>query len=132
MVHCNGAQHLKAQASFVDGIRRSGDIQKDGSSLRDNFGYGVTVITAISPEIFIVPYVLANGDAQLLVSKSKDGLPVGRLKISRFVEDVVGGQKHFALLENNTTIANECGFIGDGFPDGFFAAVFHAPRITNY
>ena len=66
MMHGDGAQHLKAQASFVDGVGRSGNIQKDGSSLRDNFGYRVAIITAISPEIFIVPHVFADGDAQLL------------------------------------------------------------------
>ncbi len=128
MVDSDGAQHLKPQASFVDGVRRGGDIQKNGSSLRDDFGDGVAIIAAIGPEILIVPDVFANGDAQLLVSEPIDGLSISRLKIADFIENVVGGQKHFALLENHSAFADERGFIGDGLCQ---LAVFHAAGVTH-
>src|ERR1700693_664212 len=63
MMNGDRAQHLKAQAEFVDGVRRSGNIQKDGSSLRNDFCYRISVIASISSEIFVVPHVFANGDA---------------------------------------------------------------------
>ena len=42
-------------------------------------------------------------------------LGVRGLEVARLVEDVVGGQQHFALLEKNFSVGDERGGIGNGF-----------------
>ena len=117
----------EAQAAFVDGVGRGGDIQKDSSSLRDDFGDGIAIVAAIGPESFVVPDVFTDGDAQLLVAESVDGLLVRGLEVARLIEDIVGGQQHFALLKNDAALGDEGRFVGDGFS----VAVFYAAGVAH-
>ena len=46
--------------------------------------------------------------------KGKMSWRVRGLEVARFVEDIVGGEKHFALLEENFAVGDQGGGIGDG------------------
>jgi hypothetical protein len=127
IVNGDGTQHLEAQAAFVDGVGRSGDIQQNASSLLDNFGDGVAIVAAIGPEIFVVPYVFADGDAQLFLAQAVDVLLFGGLEVTAFVENIVGRQEHFALLEDHAAAVDERGFISNSFP----VAVFDATSVPH-
>src|SRR5208282_2576646 len=70
MVSSNGLKHFQPKSPLVDGVGRSRNIQKHGNSLPDEFSYGIAVIPALGPEVFVVPDVLANRNAQLLFSES--------------------------------------------------------------
>src|SRR4029077_10571696 len=94
LIHRDGAQHLETQRALVNRVRRSRDIQQQGSSLPDQLGHGITVVAAAGPEILVVPGVFANGDSELLAVKPEHGLALRGLKITRFVEDVVRGKQH--------------------------------------
>ena len=51
-----------------------------------------------------------------------------RLEVAGLVEDVVGGQKHFALLEDDAAFADERGFVGNGLP---CPGVVHAAGVAD-
>ena len=78
----DGAQHLKAQISLVDGIGRGGKIQQDAGSLLAEFHHRVTLIQACGPEIRVIPHVLANRDAKVFILEAVDHLLLGRLKVA--------------------------------------------------
>src|SRR5712664_1246445 len=109
-------KHFKSQRTLVNGVGGGCYIQQYGSSLPNNFCYRVAVVTAVSPEVLIVPDIFANRDAQLLAIEAEYRLPFRRLKIARFVEDVINGKQHLALLENHAPAANERRLVGDGLP----------------
>ena len=48
--------------------------------------------------------------------QAEDILLVTGLEIARLVEDVVGGKKHFGLLEDDAAFEDEGSFVGDGLP----------------
>src|ERR1700722_3050863 len=85
------------------------------TSLPDNFCYGVAVVEAVGPEAFVVPTIFADGDAELFGAKGKNQLAARGLKVARFVEDIVRGEEHFALLEKNFAVGDECCGVGYGF-----------------
>ena len=58
-------QHVVAERAFVNCVGRRGEIQKQATSLPDNFRYGVAIVEAVGPEAFVVPAVFADGDAEL-------------------------------------------------------------------
>ena len=97
-------------------IGRSGDVDEDAGALGDQFGDGIAGVHGRGPEGFVVPDVFANGDAELLAVEAVDVLLVAGLEVAGFVEDVVGGEKHFGLLEDDAAIVDEGGFIGNGLP----------------
>ena len=84
-------------------VGRGRDIQKDAGSLLDELGDGVAGMARLGPEIFVVPDIFADGDAELFAAHAVDNLFAG-LEVTRFVEHVVGGQEHFALLEDNAAV----------------------------
>jgi len=109
----DGAKHFDAQGALVDGVGRGGNIQKDAGSLLDELGDGVAGVAGLGPEILVVPDVFADGDAQLFVTEAINVIPFARLEVAGFVEDVVGGQEHLALLEDDAAVLDEGGFVGD-------------------
>src|SRR5580693_5273249 len=127
VIQRNRSQHLKSQGAFVQCIRRSRNIQQHCSSLPENLGDGVSWIQWFRPKVFVVPNVLADGDAQILTMNLEDRLVIRRLEIPRFVEDIIGGQQHLALLEDDASPAKHRGLIGDGLP----CSVLHAPGVTD-
>src|SRR5258705_182446 len=58
----DGAEHFDAQRALINGVRRSGDVEKDASSLLDKFGDGVAGVARLGPEIFVVPNVAADAE----------------------------------------------------------------------
>src|SRR5713101_1260565 len=66
------------------------------------------------PELFVVPNVFADGDAERLVGEGADVLRMGGLKVTALVEDVVSGQEHLALDELDVAVADQRGAVGDG------------------
>ncbi len=114
MLAGESAKHVEPEAALVNRVRGSRDIQKNAGSLPHKLGDGIAFIQALCPEIFVVPGILANGDAELLFVEANDRLRMRGLEITRLVEDVVGGQQHLALLENNAAIGDERGGIGNG------------------
>ena len=112
----DGAKHFDAQGALVDGVGRGGDVEENASSLLDELSDGVAGVARLGPEIFVVPDVFADGDAQLFAAHAIDIILVAGLEVARFVEDVVGRQEHLALLENDAAILDESGFVGNGWP----------------
>ena len=100
----DGAKHFDAQGALVDGVGRSGDVQKDASSLLDEFGDGVAGIARLGPEILVVPHIFADGDPELFAAHAVNVIFFAGLEVTRLVEYVVRGQQHFALLEDNAAI----------------------------
>ena len=54
-------------------------------------------------------------DAELLAIEGHDPLRFGRLEVAGLVENVVGGQQHFLLLEEHAAIGDQHGGIRNGF-----------------
>lgn len=111
-----GTEHAQAEKALVDGEGRSGDVDQDAGSLGDQLSDRITGVHGRGPEGFVIPDVLADGDAELLLVEAVDVLLVAGLEVAGFVEDVVGGKEHFGLLEDDTAIANKGSFIGNGLP----------------
>jgi hypothetical protein len=95
-----------------------------GASLADELGGGIAVVEALDPEIFAVPTVFTDGDAQIFGTELEGMLRVRGLKVARLVENVVGGRadavkrlgsaltltsviawRRYRLLEDSPTIA---------------------------
>ena len=106
-------QHAEAQGALVDGVWRGGNIDENAGAAGDQFGDRVAGVHGRGPEGFIVPDVLANGDTELFPFQAVDILLVGGLEVAGLVEDVVGGQQHLALFEDDAAAGDERGFIGD-------------------
>ena len=82
-------------------IRRSIDADEHlGAGFR-HFLHRIAQVEAAFPELVVVPGVLADRQRSLPASDEMQGLACRRDKLSRFIEDVVGGQQHFVLPENN-------------------------------
>ncbi len=107
-----------AQRTLVDGVGRRGNIQQQAASLPDDFRDGIAIVELLGPETFVVPGIFADGDAELLGLKRKHVLGVRGLEVARLVEDVVGGQQHFALLEKNFSLGDERGGVRHGLAGG--------------
>src|SRR5579863_879671 len=110
-----GAQHVSAEIAFVEIVGRGRNIDKDSSSLPDQFGDGIALVEALRPKLFVVPTILANGDAELLAGVFEIGLRARGLEIAGLIENVVSGEKHFALAEGDFAVAKKRGAIGGGF-----------------
>ena len=123
----NGAQHLETQRALVERIGGPGEIQQHRTSLPDNFADRVAFVKLLGPEILVVPDVFADGDAQLLAVQAKHVLAIRRLEVTRFIEHVISGQQHFALLKNHPPTANQRGFVRNGLP----CSIFHPSRIAH-
>ena len=110
------AKHAEAKITFIDGVRRSGDVQEKTGALGDEFENGIAGVHGGSPEVFVVPDIFADGDAELLVVEAIDVLAIAGKEIAGFIENVVGGKKHLALFEDNAALGDEGGFIGNRLP----------------
>src|SRR6185437_7827298 len=119
MVAGESLEHVDALAAFVQIVGRRGNIKQDASSLPDEFGDRIAIVHALRPEIFVVPTIFANGDSQLLAVKSEIRLRARGLKITRLVENIVGGKKHFLLLEGDVTVGEKRGAIRGEFSGRF-------------
>ena len=64
-----GPEHLDAQKSLVDGVRRRRNIDEKRSSLPDQFSDGIAFVERFGPEILVVPDVFADGDTEFLFLK---------------------------------------------------------------
>ena len=107
-------QHIVADRTLVERVGGTGNIQKDRASLPGNLGYRIAVVELLSPEAFVVPGVFADRDAELFVVKREDVLGMRGLEVARFVEDVVGRQQHFALLEEDFSSGDQSRRVRDG------------------
>src|SRR4029077_5511125 len=107
MLDGDGSQHIVTERSFIECVGRSGNVEQQAASLPYQFGYGIALVEALGPEIFVVPAIFANGDAQYFGIQPEDVLRVSGLEIARFIEHVVRGQQHLALLENNFSVGDE-------------------------
>src|SRR6266571_1716386 len=74
------AQHLQTHMALFDGVRRGGDIQDDAGSLPHEIDDRVGFVEALGPEIFVVPDVLADGDAELFAAEGENLLAGRRLE----------------------------------------------------
>ena len=124
----NGAKHVHAQEALVNGVRRSGNINEHAGAKGDEFGDGITGVERLVPEVFVVPDVFADRDAELFAAHAVDVLLIAWLEVAGLVEHVVGGQEHFALLEDDAALANQRGFVGNGLP---CPAVVQAAGVAN-
>ena len=116
VVQSDGTEHAEAEEAFVYGERGGGEIDEDAGALGDEFGDRIAGVHGGGPEGFIVPDVFADGDAELFLGEAVDVLFFAGLEIAGFVEDVVGGEKHFGLFEDDAAFVDEGGFIGNGLP----------------
>jgi hypothetical protein len=66
----------------------------------------------------------------LFLPETVNVLLVAGLKVARLVEDVVGGEEHLGLFEDDATFRNESGFIGDGLPCPVVIRI-HAAGVAN-
>ena len=55
-------------------------------------------------------------------------LRVGGLEVARFVEDIVGGQQHFVLLEEDLPIGEQGGGVGDWLAGSCLGAAYDSRR----
>ena len=117
-----GVQHFETHGAFFDGVRRRGDINDDAGSLRHEIDDRIRLVELLGPEIFVVPDVFADGDAQLLAAERKNLLARRGLEIARLVEDVVGGQQHLVLLEGHAAFGEQSGGVPGGFAGGGMGA----------
>src|SRR2546427_2142286 len=100
-------QHVAAQGALVQRERGGGNVDDDAGSLPDELGDGIALVEALGPEILVVPGVFADGDAEFFRAERINELLRARLEIARFVKDVVGRQKDFALLEHHAAAADQ-------------------------
>src|SRR6185437_14574362 len=106
-----GAEHVGAEVALVEIVGRGGDVNEDVSSLPYELGDGIAIVEALRPIIFVVPGVFADGDAELLVGEFDIGLRARGLEVTGFVENIVSGEKHFALAKSDFAVAKERGAI---------------------
>src|SRR5258708_15413910 len=102
-------------------------MQQDAGSLLAKFHHRITLVQARRPEVRVVPHILANGDAKFFVLEAVDHLLIGRLKVPRLVEYIVGRQQHLALLKDDSPSAQQRRFIGHGFA----RALLHTPGVAD-
>ncbi len=89
------AEELVAVGIFAEDEGRCGDVEEDFSFrwLRRGARDGVEMIERALQELFIVPEVLADGDADGVIVDGRDfGIGAG-LEVAGFVEDIVGGEE---------------------------------------
>ena len=59
--------------------------------------------------MLVVPGVFADGERHLLAAKWKQQLAFCGSEVAHFVEDIVGGQKHFGLQEGDAAVFEQGG-----------------------
>ena len=126
-MHRDRSQHVHAESALINRIGRCGDVQQHVSSLLEKLDNWVAVVAAIRPEILVVPRVFANRHAKRLAMKLHGLLFFRRMEITRFIEHVVRGQQHLALLENDFAAAQQRCLVGDRFQ----RAVLHSAHESN-
>ena len=107
--------------------RRGGDVQQQlRAGIRQVHG-GIVRVTAILPEIFVVPNVFADGDANLLAVEG-DGKILGRrLEVTVLVEHVVGRQQRLVARGEDAAVLQKRGGVR-GFATGTLVV---AARVAN-
>ena len=76
--------------------------------------YRIGVIAAAAPEVGIIPDILADGYAQLLLIQHQDlGLP-RRLEVTILVEDIIGGQQGLFECPLHPSLAQQGGAVEEG------------------
>src|SRR5712692_10296085 len=111
-------QDAQPQVALVNRIGGCGEIKQDRSSLPHELSDRVAIIKALGPEVFVIPDVLTDGDAELLAAQREDALRFGRLEVTVFVEHIVGGKQHLVLLKQDSALGHQGGNICQGLAGG--------------
>src|SRR5215467_399946 len=88
----NRGEHLTPQFALSCPERRSRNVQHKISTSMDQRFDRIHAVQPAWPEMFIVPGIFTNGERHLLPAKREQKLTASRSKISRFIENVIGGQ----------------------------------------
>src|SRR3984957_6576869 len=94
---CNGSQHPVAQLPLSPVVRRSGDVQDDGSTGTHQLLDGVHGVKTARPEQLVVPGVFTDGERKALVIQGVELLRLGWSKITLLIEDVIERQEPLGL-----------------------------------
>ena len=109
LVTRHAAQHFEASFFFAGVPRRGGQIKNQLRALRDEFAHRIAPVNPFRPEIFVVPDVLANGDADFPTLKNKRFNLRRRFKIAVFVKHVVSGQQTFGRAPDDFSVLQNGG-----------------------
>ena len=70
---------------------------------------GIALITAALPKLLVIPAVFADGNGDFFAAQMAEFLGGAGQKIAGFVENVVIGQEHFDLLEDDFAMVDDGG-----------------------
>jgi hypothetical protein len=97
-------QHGKAGLLLAHAPRGSGNVEDQVRALGDEFLHGIAAIEAVGPEIFVVPDVLADGDAELATVEHERRDTFSRLEVTVLVEDIVRRQQRFCSAPDDQSV----------------------------
>ena len=113
-----GGEDLGPLRALAHVIRRRVDADQDARSGRGQFLHRIAAVAPALPILLVVPDVFANGQRGDGIAQRQRRLFRGRLKIARFIEDVVGGQQHFMLAKRDAPALQHRGAVVDRQPGG--------------
>ena len=90
---------------------RCRDVEDDVCALLDEFSNWVALIPTIRPEIFVVPNVFADSDADLATIEYEWRGAFRRFKITILVEHIIGRQQRFVLSPDDLAVLEDGGGI---------------------
>jgi hypothetical protein len=120
-------EHLVPHAILAEVPGRGGDIEDDAGTLAGEVQRGIARVTALPPEILVIPHVFADGEADLDAVELDRRVPGGRLEITVLIKHIVSGQQRFGARGDNAPVLEQ----GDGVGHLAAGAAFIAPHETN-
>ena len=108
---CRGLKQFAPQFAFPHVIGRSVDADQDLRARLNQFFHRIALIERPFPELFIVPRIFANSHRDSRAAQRADGLLVGWKEVASLVEDVVGGQQHLVLPEDDLSALDNGGTV---------------------
>ncbi len=109
-------EHREPRLLLADVPRRGGQVEDEVGALGDEFLHRVAAIAAVGPEIFVVPDVFTNRDAELAAIEREGRGAFRRLEVAVLVKHVVRRQQRFILPPDNITVLEDRGGVEERAP----------------
>ncbi len=99
-------------------VGRGVDADEDGGAGLGEVLDRILAVEAALPELLVVPGVLADGEGDLVAAEIEECLALGGQEVAGLVEDVVSGQQHLRLREEDAAALDDGGAVGGAFAGG--------------
>ena len=118
MVACSGGENLAAQRPFAHVVGRCIDADQEFAAGGNQLVDGIAPVEPPFPELFIVPRIFADGQCHCGVFDLRELLILGGREIACFVKDIIGGEQHFGLPEDDGAFLQNGRAVGGPFAGG--------------